>query len=373
MRLIFLYVQDGARPNTSYNHYKQSTNFYANRLLEEGYFYLLKRMVETNIVNEVGVFIESNRNPGYIRYEGNDDKIYGWVMPDINEFIQYIHPSDIIWCRGGFRQWYDPFLVTMQKLNHWMLLYAANTGRERWPVFDVVFNDLTGNNQVDARNTLQFDFKKPINPKLFYPINDEPIKYDLCIGASHIHDKKGQWMTVEALIEYKKIFGEELKCIMPGSRKNGTFTNRMFDMLKSHRINVITPGTIDRKELNKVYNQSKYFIHLGGGGQGDRGVLEAMACGCPTITGNETRHSKITYNNKKISTVISANDNVEAIARILFYKIRTYQPKIRNAVYDYYHKHADIEEVILPEMNTLFSVFRENSKRDMTELRKVYP
>lgn len=371
MRIVFLYVRDGASPGQLYDPFIESTNFYADRVKEEGYYYLLERMVETKIINEVLIFIESNKGQGCCYYP--NPNINGIVMPDINDLHHHIFPNDIIFCRGGWKTWYNPFLLQMKANKHWMLLYAANTGRERWDCWDIIFNDLNGNNKIDARSTLQFDFKKPINPNIFYSKRIAVPKYDLCIGASHISDKKGQWRTIEALIEYQKIFGEKLNCIMPGSIHRGIKTLKMVKSLHENReIQITMPGMVSRLELNNIYNQSKYFIHLGGGGQGDRGPLEAMACGIPVIIGNTRRHSRVVYQNNEISTVIPEDADAEAIARKLYYLVKIYSPKLREKMYSYYRDNAGMETVILPEMATLFDIFKKHPKQDMTEIRKVY-
>ena len=368
MRLIFLYVRDGAAPGNVYNPIIPTRNFYANRIKDEGYFYILKRMVEEKIVDEVLIFIESNKGPGYINY-GN--KITGHVMPDIADLKQYIRPDDIIYVRGGFKSWYD-HLVNYKEQGHWMLLYAANTGREKWPLWSVVFNDLTGNNKFDASGRFQFDFKKPINPNLFFPIKTTR-NYDVCIGASHIHDKKGQWRAVQALIEYKKIFNENLKCIMPGALRKGVETYKMLDILKNNIVNVTMPGMVSRSQLNKIYNRSKLFVHLGGGGQGDRGPLEALRCGTPVMIGNKTRHSKTVYQNAKACTVIPINASAEDIARILYYNIATYNERARKYITNYFEETNGIETVILPEMKKLFNIFRTYPLYNKEALMAVYP
>lgn len=370
MRIVFLYVRDGAFPGQPYNPNIKSTNFYADRVKEEGYYYLLERMVETKIVDDVLIFIESNKGQGYVDYPNT--KIKGMVIPDINDLHHHIRPDDIIWVRGGWKTWYDPFLLQMKADKHWMLLYAANTGRERWNCWDIVFNDLTGNNKIDARNTLQFDFKKPINLNIFYPKWTASPKYDLCIGASHIHDKKGQWRTIEALVEYQKIFGERLSCIMPGAFHGGAKTSKILKTLENDKLKITMPGMMSRIELNDIYNQSKYFIHLGEGGQGDRGPLEAMTCGVPVIIGNTRRHSRVVYQNDEVSTVIPEDADAEAIARKLYYLVKIYNPELRKTLYNHYRDNADMEEIILPEIATLFDIFKKHPKQDMTEIRKIY-
>lgn len=372
MRLIFLYVTNGAVPGKEWDPSAKATNFYSKRILEEGYYYLLKRMVEEKIIDELVIFVESGVGQGYVNY--GHPNIHGWVMPDIKSLRQCIGGTDIVWVRGGFKTWYKT-LVDFQENNLWMLLYAANTGRERWSIFDVIFNDLTGNNKIDGRGTLQFDFKKPTNPNIFYPTFAKP-EYDLCIGASYIYDKKGQWRTVDALIKYKEVFGKNLKCIMPGSFRRSAKTLRMIEKLNQEslqgNLNVELPGMLSRSKLNKIYNRSKLFIHLGGGGQGDRGPLEAMRTGTPVVVGNITRHSKLIYQNPDVSFVIPDNANSEMIARTLHYLNTSYSKNIRKQVYNYYEKHAGVESVILPEMRELFDIFRKHSKRNIKALANFY-
>jgi hypothetical protein len=357
-RLVFLYVRDGAAPGIKYNPSVHTNNLYANRIRDEGYFYMLKRMVETKIIDELMIFIESNRAPGFIEYD-KYEKIYGHVMPDIEELQNRLRPDDIIFVRGGWKSWHAP-LKALKEKGHKVLIYAANTGRERWEFWDVIFNDLSGDNKIDAQGRLQFDFHKPTNPDLFHYIPDSEIKYDLCIGASHIHDKKGQHRAVEAVLKYKKIFGEKAMCIMPGSYRGGTKTLKMIEALTEKGLGITTSGMVDRKNLNVIYNQSKYFIHLGGGGQGDRGPIEAMSCGCNIILGNTRRHHRLLYENRYCDVVPDYFNN-EDIARQLYYKFKTYEIENRQKIADYYQSVSGIETVILPEMKELFNKIKKGN------------
>lgn len=349
MRLIFLYVQTKASPGVAWDSKQKASNYYSKRITEEGYYWMLKRMVETKIIDELVCVVESGRGQGKIEYQKN---IEGWVMPDIRELQKHLRPDDIIFVRGGWKSWHDP-LIEIQKAGHKLLVYAANTGRERWEFWDVVFNDLTGDNKFDARSRFQFDFHKPINPLYFHPFKTE-LKYDLCIGASNIHDKKGQYIVIDALLRYKEIFDENLKCIMPGALRSSANTERMIRILDSEKLDIFVPGEINRCELNTVLNQSKFFIHLGGGGQGDRGPIEAMKCGCQLLLGNNRRHHKTLYQNKGICYVFPENSDAESIARRLYWEINLYNCKKRKGIADYYERKSGVETVILPEMNKLF-------------------
>ena len=367
MRLVFFYVMDGASKGLKWDPSIPATNFFANRIKDEGYFYILKRMVEEKIVDEVLIIVESSKGTGFTKY---GEKITGYTMPDIADFVKdYLLPEDIIYIRGGFKGWYV-HLEEMQRRNHWLLIYAANTGREKWPFWSVVFNDLAGTNRFDHLERFQFDFKKPINPNLFFPIKLNR-DYDVCIGASHIHDKKGQWRTVQALIEYKRIFGENLKCIMPGAFRRGTETNKMIKILQTKSLDVELPSMISRSKLNRIYNRSKLFVHLGGGGQGDRGPLEALRCGCPVMVGNNFRHSRTVYSNKRVSTVLPINATPEDIARNLYFSVASHSERLRKEAHDHFETVNGIETIILPDMKRLFDIFRDCPKYDASKLIKL--
>jgi hypothetical protein len=193
MRLVFFYLAH------------RNAGFYFDFLATEGYYWLLKRMVETGIVDEVSVIIDSGQKLAPVDYMPG---ITGHVVPGIENTP--LRDGDIIWVRGGWKSWF-PFLSRLHEEQRWLLFYGANTGRERWPLWDVVFDDLSGRDYVDGAGRIHLDFRKPTNPEIFHPMDIDP-KYDLCIGASHIHDKKGQWRGVQAAIAYQKIFGKNLKC-----------------------------------------------------------------------------------------------------------------------------------------------------------------
>jgi len=207
--------------------------------------------------------------------------------------------------------------------------------------------------------SFRFGFKKPTNPNLFYYIPNTEMKYDLCIGGSHIHDKKGTRKTVDALVKYREIFNEDPACIMPESVHRGVETNKAIDILKREKLNVFMPGMVDRKNLNIIYNQSKILVYLGRGGRGDRCPIEAMRCGCSTIIGNTRQHSKLLYQNKELCTVFPEDMTDEEIARELYYKIKIYDIKTREKLYNYYKDNAGIKTVILPDMKKIFDTLRK--------------
>ncbi|MBW2044790.1 MAG: glycosyltransferase [Deltaproteobacteria bacterium] len=369
MRLVFLYVADGPAPagsGVSWNCNKTSDNFYAQRVKEEGYFYLLSKMIDTGILEYVLIIIESNRSPGRVDYT---QKIIGLVMPEINDLKAWLGRDDVIWCRGGFRSWHN-FLVEQAQAGRWLLIYAANTGRDKWPFWDVVFDDLAGINFVDGTGRLHLDFRKPTRPDIFYPMNLVR-DYDLCIGASRIHDKKGQWRGIEVAAAYKRLYGKDLKCVLPGPWARGIKTNLIRDKIMADNLDVTVTGNLARSELARIMNRSRLFAHFGSGGQGDRGVLEALRCGCPVIISFRNYHPRWIWKNRFIWD-IDDPDDYEAIAEGIHLRLKFHGNNIHRDVFDFHEKNAGVEEIILPRMARLFSLLKKHPRANRDFLKKEY-
>jgi hypothetical protein len=351
MKLVFLYVRN------------RRGDFFAERVKEEGYYYLIKRMVETGIVDNALIVIESPEQK-FIDYEKG---IKGLIINDMNRIDRYLMPGDIIWCRGGWKNWHDP-LKKLGDAGHWLMMYAANTGREKWTLWDVILDDLSGGNFIDDENRFHLYFRKPLNPSFFYPHEETKKIYDICIGASNIHDKKGQWRAIEVMVAYKEIFGIGLKAVMPGSIRGGENTEKMLKSIDAYGLDVTMPGELTRSELCKVYNQSRIFIHLGSHGQGDRGPMEAMKCGCFLTIGFPQYHAPWVCSNYGVCYVPIDPEDYQTIA----FNLWGIQPAWSNRKYisDYHERCASIEDISLPAMKKLFDFFRANPKADRNTLKK---
>jgi len=359
----------GYRSNPPWNPSVVSKNSLVSKewFLSEGIPNMLQRLLKQKVIDDVLVIVESARSPGRI----DCPPFHGFVVPEISQADQFIKKGDILFVRGGFRSWHD-WLVEKQSKGHWTMLYAANTGRQRWKWWDVILDDLRSNEyEMDIRGRFWVPWKKPTNPNVFYP-TFEPIKYDLCIGASYIHDKKGQWRTVKALIEYKNLYGKDLNCVMPGARRHGTETNLMYNTIKKLNLKVYEPGMLDRNKLRSVYNQSKLFVHLGTSGQNDRGPLEAMACGTPIVIGSPKYHAPLLYENDVVSSVPLDITDFKDLAvgfHIIFPQCTDDR---RKDVRKYYKKNSGMSNVILPQMKRLISVFKNNPTPNKEALIKEF-
>ena len=373
MRLIYLFMSKGPAPTGSIRNCDLnqpcSSGYTDNStgLYTEGYFYLLKRMLDHGIIDDLLVFYESNRGYGRANWGHG---IQGYVVPEIRFVDKFIKPGDIIYARGGFRTWFE-WLKSKKKDGHWLINYSANTGRQKWTIWDIVFWDLNEIYDLDRHGRLWYYFVKPIHPMFKLDPNIEPI-YDFCIGASHIHDKKGQWRTIEVLKEYQKMYHwRKPKCVLPGSIMRGTETRKIQENIKRYNLDVTLTGMLPRSKMcSEVYNKSKIFVHLGTHGQNDRGPLEAFACGNIIILGSSSYHSPILYKeNRHICDVVEDLNNYKNIASLMFNERVLWSKELRNKSSLYFKKSCDIETRIIPDMKRLFGFIRENFKPSM-EVKK---
>lgn len=354
MKLIFLYVQ------------ARNGKFYAERVREEGYFHLIERMVATGIVDEALIVIDTPQAGADVYGPG----LYGLRTPDISNIFDVMAPGDVIWCRGGFRAWHN-VLHDAGRLGYRLMVYAANTGRERWRFWDVVLDDLAGRDFVDGAGRVHLDFRKPVHERLFYYDERYP-RYDLCIGASHIWDKKGQWRVMEAVAAYRDMFGDKLSCIMPGGVRGGVKTRAMIEWIRNHDPDIEMPGMVSRRDLNRIYNLSKIFVHIGHHGQGDRGPMEAMRCGCKLIIGYPRYHAPWVCEHSAVTRVPADPNDIEELAHIIHSLKYAGSVATRADAHEYQRLQAGVENTALPRMAQIFDVFRKNPRADREALKEAF-
>ena len=331
----------------------------------EGYFKQLGELKKQGAIKDLKVFYESNKGPGYANWIKDVDC---QVIPEIRLVDKYIKKDTIIFVRGGFKHWHDWLLK--YKGQNWLMLYAANTGRQRWEWWDVVLNDLKIVNYVDKTERYWHHFIKPIDEDTFYPDYKAPPFYDLCIGASHIHDRKGQWRTVKVLEEYYKLYGTKLNCIMPGSFRRSAKTLEMIKYLEKQNHKIYLPGMLLRNDLRTVFNTTKYFIHLGAHGQNDRGPLEALACGTPVILGSPEYHAELMYNDNSITFIPKDINDFKGVAKYLHCLLKNWKPEFRKEVYTKYESKLGFTESC-NRMQALLSLMYISKKPTLEAKMKI--
>lgn len=355
-RLVYLYCSNGSADPDKIPKWSEtitSHDPFAAHFLDEGFCYLFRQFIAKQLFDEILVVIESSRSPGSFHIGKG---ITGLVVPHIAKLNNFLRPDDIIWARGGWRSWFEP-LKKWHDARHWLLFYRAASNRGAWPFWDIVLDDLIVECNQDATGRFYYPINKPINPELFFPyqVPKSHNIYDLMIGASHIHDKKGQYKIIPILMEYRKKFDKDLKCVMPGSMKNGLGTSTIRDLACRFDLKIDFPGMVSRHDLNELYNCSRLFVHLGGAGQNDRGPLEAMACGTPVALFMEQYHAPdIRWNHCTRSFHIDA-DYPERAAQQIHYALSLIDDNWHRGVLQYFHNTHDINTVICPQFSALFN------------------
>ena len=371
MRIVYLFTSLGTATlgqNVSWDPEAHSENPSAIGMETEGMFDLLMQLVKRGTIDECFFFVESNRSPGFRRYS---DKAYCRVMPHMGYLEDYIQPGDVILARGGFRPW-PGFLKKRNEEKKWVLFYRAATNRGGWPYWDIVLDDLIDRTRADEKDggRLHYLFHKPVREDIFF-FKKEERDIDLIINASHIHDKKGQWKAIDALIYYKEIYGKNLKACLPGSWYGGINTLRIPFKIKSYGLDVDTPGMVSRKVLAEIYRRSRLYIHLGGAGQNDRGCLEALACGVPILLGNPVFHPKWMTNNP-YSFITPNQVNPESLA----YEIHNWLSCINIEVHPQvakFYKATNGMEVAIRDMETILNFIRDNPIADRQKALEKLP
>lgn len=369
-KLIYLYTSGGAPMCDPYVkavsypfwEYTKTHNRFATAAPSDGMVNMFKVLSDTDHIDHLCVFVDSTRSPGSLQL-GSHARLF--VTPSIAAVLDYIRPGDILVVRGGFKAWYPLLNHLYKKRQNWILFYRANTNRHPWPFWDIILNDLI-DEPKSVRGRLHFPFSKPVNEDIFGVIdapNTIPKEYDVMVGASHIHKKKGQHITLQALKAYYRLFGTKPKAILPGGFMRGWTTQLTKDILKSGDVDVEGPVSMTRQQLALAMNRSRLFVHPGYGGQNDRGILEAMACGClPLIFGQ--KHVSPTIWDHSVWITQEPNDIAQTIRKSLW-MVDTYDRST-------YQRINGLRTVCLPKFISILDFIKQNPIPDRSAACKYF-
>jgi glycosyltransferase involved in cell wall biosynthesis len=309
MRLIFLYYSRGSRNHTNWDPnipFKVCPP--ATQYTTDGYAYIGNRLIENGIVDGVLSFVETGRHFGHFKIS---DKHTVYAIPNIQCVEPLLKHNDVIFVRGAWKHWAGP--LDKWSKHHWVLYYGAGTPRNHWSMWHMVFNDFLTKPQMGHRNIHPiFPFTKPINYNVFKPLQLKK-EYDILLnGCFHVYDKKGQYLIINAAVEYKKLFGEHLKIAMPGGIYRNTYTSKMASIIKHNNLLVYQPGVIPREDLNCLINKCKLYVHVGYGEMNARSALESMRCGLPLYIANPKLWPKFVSDNPEITKICkNPNDPIQ--------------------------------------------------------------
>ena len=363
-RLIYFYYSTGDCKGLKFDKKKVTENKWANQFHTEGQYNLFLELIKKGVIDGCTLVIESGISSGYKQLAPNFDC---YVVPKLDDITPYIKDNDILFMRGGWKSW----IPTVEK---WvaeernLLFYAANTGRGRWPYWNIVADDLHDYHYTGRNDRMYWYYRKPMNQDVFYYDPNAEQKYDLMIGASHIHDKKGQWRTIEMLVNLKETYGYNPKSVLPGALRRGVHTNELIANIKKYNLNVDVVGMLQREELADLMRSTRVFLHAGASGQHDRGPAEAMACGMYVGVHAPQYHSPFIYKNKNLS-FISKYDEIHVAAWEL-YGTLLYR-KDRQAIADYFNAECGLN-ICVNDFTKLINILVNDPKRNQKELLKHY-
>lgn len=357
MKVVFLFMSKGcAQPGSIKTNewlFQDCGPQYQATFGDECYFKMLETLVENKTITDLKVFYESNVNPGRANFVKGADC---YVIPEIRLVEDFIDDDTIIFARGGFKHWHDWLLKYKNK--NWLMIYAANTGREKWKWWDINFNDCGMDNILDVHGRYQFPFVKPTNEDVFYcDFSVSEPKYDICIGASHIHDKKGQYHGVKLMKVFCELFGYYPSAVMPGGIRRSTYTTEMVnDPVFINEVHC--PGMLSKPDLKKLYDETKFFIHLGTVGQNDRSIIEAYACGVPVGIRNLKAHTPLLSPNEDTIVHFDLDDDPDYVksANKLKLILDNWSLDIKHQAYADYKMKMGYFDVAIPALTRLFEI-----------------
>lgn len=363
-KLIYFYYSTGDCKGIKFYTNKITNNKWANQFHTEGQFNLFKKLVEQKVIDGCSIVIESGIDSGYKKLGPGIDC---YVLPRLDDILPYINDDDILFMRGGWKSWI-PVIEKFVAEDRNLLFYAANTGRGRWPYWNIVADDLHDYHYTDKNNRLYWYYRKPMNQDIFYYDPNVETEYDLMIGASHITDKKGQWRAVEMLVNLKETYGFNPKSVLPGALRRGAHTNELIANIKKHNLNVELVGMLPREQLADLMRSTRVFFHAGAGGQNDRGPLEAMACGMYVGVHSPKYHAPTVYKNTSL-TFISHYDEIYVAADQLYDTILL--RKDRQAIADYFNAECGLNKCV-NDFTKLINILVNQPKRNQKEILKHY-
>jgi len=348
MRLVYLYVQD--------------RHFDPKNYLSDGYHELFRHLVESKVVDKISAYwIELRSNRKVTHFKSDNYEVASF--PRIEDVD--IGPEDIVWIRGGWKNWI-PRIEEWNKNKQWLLYYGANTGHERWPYWDIVLNDTTFLQGEDTRNRYWLPFQKPIADMFSY--KKARLKYDVCLGSSHIHRRKGQYHSFEIIKKYKELFGADLNCVMLGNfRSKESGTAKMKVEVAQHP-NIRTPGFLPREEVAEYLYKTKVYMHMGGGGQNDRSVLEAGLCGCHLMLASAKNHPPWIDSDPAIVYVAGKNLDYAQAAKRLHNILPQATSSRKEHIARHFSRKNGMIETVVPLFRDLFEFIRANPKVDVKKM-----
>ena len=267
---------------------KKNWDFYLN----QGILFL-----ENNIYDEFVVWrLQPKEKQDDIIFNINGRKfIQKWVN-DFNEVFNYPSPNISLF-RGGFKIYCD---VTKQNPNFFGLKLYLGAGKRTNPQYGGIYNKILVECNKHITSLNHIPFYKTASPEIFYPLNLERIN-DLCwICNFEQIRQKGQEFFISNISKSKYL--KSLKIVHCGNKPE--IGKQMCEKYKINNIEFL--GHLNREQINKVLNQSKFGIVTSNEEDGSpRIITEILMSGTPLLIRDKT--SLLDF--YKELNVVEFNDN----------------------------------------------------------------
>ena len=369
--ILFLYANKNIASQPSHNWRNHDAGGRYEHYSQDGYFQMFEQLLGKGIISKLTILFESRVEPGKTDFIRGAES---YVIPrfDRETLKSFIGPDTIIFCLGVSKHWIE--LLKPYKGLNWLILYGANTGKERWSLWDILFDDLSLRNAGNRFDQYSFPFIQPINEHIFKHKGFAP-KFDICIGASNIHDEKGQYKVVKLLKRYAHRYGSYPKCVMPGYIRRSLETTSMCETVFIKK-NCVMPGRQNRCRISDIMNQSKIFIHLGTKIQNDMSLAEAWACGCKLIFAAKHRFSPYFVPDGKNIIHFKpdcVSENSSILHDILNAESNRYSDLSRQLNIENYKGSMGFQEMVMPRIELLFKLLASFENGPCIDNRKKLP
>ena len=273
-------------------------------------------LLRENHFDAVVIWRLSNDPPNEITFNV-EGKTYTqrWVR-NFSEVLQFPQPT-MSFFRGGFKE-YD--MVTREKPNKFGLAIYLATGHRIYPQWGGKYDLFVQEDQGDFRNGKNCrPFFKTASPKIFRPIpwfQTSAYKYDICWPCNFKQIRqKGQEQFIRAIS--KSSYLKSLRIVHCGNQPQVGK-----EMCKKYRVsNIEFKGSLDRREMNLLLNESLFGLCMSNKNDGcPRVATEILCSGTPMILSEQTR--LLPYYKQKGVIVVNDSNISEKVMEGISYQER---------------------------------------------------
>jgi glycosyltransferase involved in cell wall biosynthesis len=197
---------------------------------------------------------------------------------------------------------FTPSLSTSEDIVKYLTSFNKNIPIKElhWGFNKNIFNTKSNKNALDRFKELDLDM-----PYIFFLGNNEP--------------RRNLSKVVIALGRYLKKNNNKRINLYIGGNNSDNEKNEIYNIAKKYKIqdNVIFLGYLDDVELAEFYRQALLYIYPSMYEGFGLTVIEAMACGCPVITSNNSSLKDIAGNAALLVDPFSQDDITSKLANLL--------------------------------------------------------